>query len=153
MTKSFCLDHTTLQPGFYWQEEREGIQIYDWRIFAPSDLMYLGVEANHTLEHYLANFLNEKPEYHKIAIYPYGCLTGFGLALKTYLEPDQREKLLLDLIAYILENHEIPGNSIYACGNPRTLNYESLIPLLIAIKLQLDLKQYSWVYLDQPEKK
>ncbi|MDR2822232.1 MAG: S-ribosylhomocysteine lyase [Acholeplasmatales bacterium] len=147
MTKSFSIDHTTLERGFYFQEEKENVFIYDFRIYAPKEKKYLTPLENHTLEHYLANYLNERKEYKKVAIFPYGCLTGFGLVLGVRLLEDEVVEMLKSFLEYGFNNSLIPGNSIYECGNPATLNYSSLIDILKVIEKDLLNNNYSFTYL------
>jgi S-ribosylhomocysteine lyase LuxS involved in autoinducer biosynthesis len=148
MTKSFCIDHTKLNPGFYYQETKQGIFIYDWRIFSPREKKYLNEKANHTIEHYLASYLNEIEEYKKVAIFPYGCLTGFGLALGTLLTPIQSKTLLLNFINYVNNTTFIPGNSELECGNHTTLDRNEALKVLKVVESEILTDKYNYIYTD-----
>ncbi|MDR2867236.1 MAG: S-ribosylhomocysteine lyase [Acholeplasmatales bacterium] len=152
MTKSFEINHLVLQRGIYLNDIRKindetNVYIYDWRIYAPSELKYLNQSANHTIEHLLADYFNNSKEVTKIAIFPYGCLTGFGIALAQNISPQKLEKIILDFIQSVFaQDNFVPGNSLSACGNPRTLNYLEAIQVLKEVHNDIINGKYHYVY-------
>jgi S-ribosylhomocysteine lyase LuxS involved in autoinducer biosynthesis len=123
------------------------IYIYDWRIFAPTELKYLNERQNHTIEHLLADYLNNSKDVTKIAIFPYGCLTGFGIALADNIPPQQLEKILVKFINEVFEKENyVPGDALSQCGNPRTLNYSEAIIVLKEVLEDIKNNLYSYNY-------
>jgi S-ribosylhomocysteine lyase len=152
MTKSFEINHLILNRGLYLSDirrinENTNVYIYDWRIYAPRELKYLSESANHTIEHLLANYMNNSKRVLKIAIFPYGCLTGFGIALGEKIEVEELENILKDFINSVINNKNyVPGNQLSQCGNPRTLNYNEALKVLDEVLDDINNHKYSYVY-------
>ncbi|HAW44784.1 MAG TPA: S-ribosylhomocysteine lyase, partial [Sutterella sp.] len=82
---SFAVDHTKIVPGiFVSREDRLGeffVTTYDVRLTRPNREPAIDVAAMHSLEHIIATYLRNDPDWKDEVIYwgPMGCLTGFYL--------------------------------------------------------------------------
>ena len=80
--KSFEIDHTILDPGFYISRVDGDITTFDLRTRTPNAGEYMDNITMHTVEHMLATLLRGG-EIGENVIYfgPMGCQTGFYLLL------------------------------------------------------------------------
>ena len=82
---SFSVDHTRIVPGiFISRQDTVGggiVTTYDVRLKRPNREPVIDVAAMHSLEHLIATFLRNDPDWKDEVIYwgPMGCLTGFYL--------------------------------------------------------------------------
>ena len=77
---SFCVDHTTLEPGMYLSRRDGDIMTWDIRMKKPNQGDYLSPACAHTIEHLFATRArNSRYGAHVIYVGPMGCLTGFYL--------------------------------------------------------------------------
>ena len=101
MIQSFSVDHTAIVPGiFLSREDIVGDSIvttYDIRLKRPNREPVIDVAAMHSLEHIIATFLRNDPDWKDEVIYwgPMGCLTGFYLILKGSRSTREIYELLL----------------------------------------------------------
>ena len=85
---SFSVDHTAIVPGIFISRVDtvgEGmVTTYDVRVTRPNAEPAVDVAAMHSLEHLIATFLRNDPDWKDELIYwgPMGCLTGFYIILK-----------------------------------------------------------------------
>lgn len=121
---SFAVDHTNLQPGIYISRVDsvggEPVTTYDIRMTAPNAEPCLGMAAIHTIEHLVATYLRNNPEWKDSIIYwgPMGCLTGNYLIMKGKYEPEAIRQLMLDAFQYVIDyDDEVPGTTPATCGN------------------------------------
>ena len=121
---SFQVDHTTIIPGIY--ESRvdtlndDFITTFDIRMKRPNIEPAIHPGAMHTIEHVVATFLRNNPEWKDRVIYwgPMGCLTGFYLILKGRPAPQELLPLLIRAFEYCAAfEGEVPGASPVNCGN------------------------------------
>lgn len=118
---SFCVDHTTLQPGMYLsrQDGPHGeILTWDIRMKRPNQGSYLSPAAAHTMEHLFATCArNSQWKTGVIYVGPMGCLTGFYLVTMG-LSPAESLALVRECFAFMAEyDGPIPGVSQVECGN------------------------------------
>ena len=130
---SFRIDHTQLLPGIYIsrqdtifensQFENSKITTYDIRMKRPNVEPVVEPAAMHTIEHIIATYLRNDPEWKDKVVYwgPMGCLTGSYLIVKGAPDP---EKDLLPLIVRAFKylasfEGEVPGTKPENCGNYR----------------------------------
>jgi S-ribosylhomocysteine lyase len=152
MTKSFTIDHLKLKRGIYLNDiintGLEDILTFDWRIYAPTELTYLTYEEIHTIEHLLASYMNENKKCNKIAIYPYGCQTGFGITVYGNITVNDIKEFILDLSNKVLSGAItlIPGDSVLECGNPRTLKMSAARNVFSFVKDDIINDKYSYKY-------
>ena len=99
---SFSVDHTKIVPGIFTSRVDilgdQKVTTYDVRVTRPNVEPAVDVMAMHSLEHIVATYLRNDPDWKDQVIYwgPMGCLTGFYLILKGNREPREIHDLLLD---------------------------------------------------------
>ncbi len=123
LIQSFSVDHTRIVPGIFTsrvdQVGDETVTTYDIRMKRPNREPVIDVAAMHSLEHIVATFLRNDPDWKDQVIYwgPMGCLTGFYLILKG----DRPSRALLDLMLaafrFAANAAEVPGATAVNCGH------------------------------------
>ena len=127
---SFSIDHTKIIPGiFISRQDSVGeniITTYDVRVTRPNREPAVDVAAMHSLEHIIATFLRNDPDWKDQVIYwgPMGCLTGFYLILKGNRHPKEIYDLLLRAFRSVKDTEEVPGATAVNCGNYNMHNLE-----------------------------
>ena len=127
---SFSVDHTKIIPGIFISRQDEiggGIATtYDVRVTRPNVEPAVEVAAMHSLEHIIATFLRNDPEWKDVIIYwgPMGCLTGFYLIMKGGRAPKEIHDLLLRAFKSVQDAEIVPGAQAVNCGNYRLHNLE-----------------------------
>ena len=120
---SFSIDHTKIIPGIFISRvdnlDDKMITTYDVRVTKPNSEPAIDVAAMHTLEHIIATFLRNDPDWKDEVIYwgPMGCLTGFYLILKGNRAPREIHDLLLKAFRSVDEAKTVPGAEEKNCGN------------------------------------
>ena len=120
---SFSVDHTRIVPGIFTSRtDIVGDQLvttYDVRVTKPNTEPAVDVAAMHSLEHLIATYLRNDPEWKDQVIYwgPMGCLTGFYLILKGNREPGEVYDLILRAFRSVEKAEDVPGASAVNCGN------------------------------------
>ncbi len=120
---SFSVDHTKIIPGIFVSRVDvvggEKITTYDIRVTRPNVEPAVEVAAMHSLEHIIATFLRNNPEWKDEIIYwgPMGCLTGFYLIMKGNRAPKEIHGLLLAAFESVEGTEEVPGALPVNCGN------------------------------------
>ena len=120
---SFSVDHRAIVPGiFISREDQIGDSIvttYDIRLTRPNVEPAVDVGAMHSLEHIIATFLRNDPDWKDEIIYwgPMGCLTGFYLILKGNRSPREIYRLILRAFQSVEDVESVPGATPKNCGN------------------------------------
>ena len=120
---SFSVDHTAIIPGiFVSRVDQLGdglITTYDIRVTRPNREPAIDVSAMHSLEHIIATYLRNDPDWKDEVIYwgPMGCLTGFYLILKGNRKPQEIHSLLLNAFRSVEKADIVPGAQEKNCGN------------------------------------
>ena len=120
---SFSVDHTKIIPGIFIsrQDEVNGgvITTYDVRVTRPNIEPAVDVAAMHSLEHIIATYLRNEPDWKDDIIYwgPMGCLTGFYLILKGNRAPKEIHSLLVAAFKSVADSETVPGTTAENCGN------------------------------------
>ncbi len=120
---SFSVDHTRIIPGIFTSRVdilgEEKVTTYDIRVTKPNTEPAVDVAAMHSLEHVIATFLRNDPDWKDQVIYwgPMGCLTGFYLILKGNREPKDIYELILNAFRSVEDTEEVPGAQAVNCGN------------------------------------
>lgn len=121
---SFAVDHTDLKPGIYISRQDniagETITTYDIRMTSPNHEPAIAPAAIHTIEHIVATYLRNNPEWKDKIIYwgPMGCLTGNYLILKGNYSCQLIRELMLQAFQYVVDyDSEVPGTTPATCGN------------------------------------
>lgn len=121
---SFSVDHTRIVPGIY--ESRvdtlgdELVTTYDVRLKKPNAEPAIAPAAMHTMEHVIATYLRNHPEWKDKLIYwgPMGCLTGFYIIIKGRPASSELYPVLLDAFRYLRDYEgDVPGAAPANCGN------------------------------------
>ena len=123
LIQSFSVDHTRIIPGIFTSRvDRLGddsVTTYDIRLKKPNREPVIDVAAMHSLEHLIATFLRNDPDWKDEVVYwgPMGCLTGFYLILKGSRKPQDLYELLLCAFRSVDDAQEIPGATAVNCGH------------------------------------
>ena len=128
LIQSFSVDHTRIVPGIFTSRvDRLGagaVTTYDIRLKRPNREPAIDVAAMHSLEHIIATYLRNDPDWKDEVIYwgPMGCLTGFYLILKGERAPQELYNLLLQAFKAVETVTEVPGDTSVNCGHWRMHN-------------------------------
>ena len=121
---SFQVDHTKIRPGIYVSRidilGAEKATTFDVRMKHPNTEPAIHPNALHTIEHFIATFLRNDPEWKERIIYwgPMGCLTGNYLIVKGTPTPQEIAPLLIRAFeALSVYDGEVPGATAVNCGN------------------------------------
>ncbi len=120
---SFSVDHNAIIPGIFTSRvDQVGdslITTYDIRLTRPNREPAVDVAAMHSLEHIIATYLRNDPEWKNEVIYwgPMGCLTGFYLILKGNRPPREIFDLVLRAFRSVKDTQSVPGTTPKNCGN------------------------------------
>ena len=123
MIPSFSVDHNFIVPGIFTSRvDRVGgglVTTYDIRLTHPNREPAVDVAAMHTLEHIIATFLRNDPDWKDDVIYwgPMGCLTGFYLLLKGGRTPREIYPLILRAFQAVDQARDVPGAAPQNCGH------------------------------------
>ena len=123
LIKSFSVDHTAIIPGIYTSRVNTvangTVTTYDVRLTLPNREPAVDVAAMHSLEHIVATFLRNDPDWKDEIIYwgPMGCLTGFYLILKGSRAPREIFDLVLSAFRSVESAHVVPGAEAKNCGH------------------------------------
>jgi S-ribosylhomocysteine lyase len=130
LIQSFSVDHMRIVPGIFTSRvDRLGdysVTTYDIRLKKPNREPVVDVAAMHSLEHIIATFLRNDPDWKDDVIYwgPMGCLTGFYLILKGSRTPRELYGLVLRAFRSVDSVQEVPGTAPENCGYCRMHNLE-----------------------------
>lgn len=130
LIQSFSVDHTRIVPGIFTSRVDclgdYSVTTYDIRLKKPNKEPVIDVAAMHSLEHIIATFLRNDPDWKDEVIYwgPMGCLTGFYLILKGSRAPREIYELILNAFKSVNKSDEVPGAAPVNCGNYLMHNLE-----------------------------
>ena len=121
---SFSVDHTRIIPGIF--ESRvdtigsEVLTTFDVRMKTPNAEPAIAPAAMHTIEHVVATYLRNHPEWKDKLIYwgPMGCLTGFYMIVKGRPAASEMYPIILASFEH-MSGYEgpVPGATPKNCGN------------------------------------
>ena len=120
---SFSVDHTAIVPGLFTSRKDEVgnavVTTYDIRVTRPNREPAVDVAAMHSLEHIIATFLRNDPDWKDEIIYwgPMGCLTGFYLILKGDRPSREIYELILRAFRSVENTQSVPGTTPENCGH------------------------------------
>ena len=123
LIQSFSVDHTRVVPGIFTSRVDHlgeyAVTTYDIRLKRPNKEPVIDVGAMHSLEHIIATFLRNDPDWKDDVIYwgPMGCLTGFYLILKGSRTPREVYPLMLKAFRSVNDAQEVPGTAPENCGH------------------------------------
>ena len=123
LIQSFSVDHNRIVPGIFTSRvDTVGngtVTTYDIRLKRPNKEPVIGVAAMHSLEHIVATFLRNDPDWKDEIVYwgPMGCLTGFYLIMKGSRAPEEIYDLILRAFHSVSASREVPGAAPENCGH------------------------------------
>ncbi len=123
LIQSFSVDHTLIVPGIFLSREDNVnggmVTTYDIRLKRPNREPVIDTAAMHSLEHLIATFLRNEPDWKDEVIYwgPMGCLTGFYLILKGNRSPREIYDLVLRAFKSVKDAEDVPGTAPENCGH------------------------------------
>ena len=121
--KSFEVDHTKLERGFYISRIDGDVITYDMRFCKPNTGVLLDNETMHTAEHMIATYMRNSEIADSVVYFgPMGCQTGFYFLVKDLAPVEVFEltkQLLADILAY---EGPVFGASAIECGNYANLD-------------------------------
>ena len=121
---SFSIDHTRIVPGIF--ESRvdiigeEKVTTFDIRVKTPNKEPAVAPAAMHTMEHVVATYLRNHPEWKDRLVYwgPMGCLTGFYMIVKGQPAASELYPIILESFRHMsVYDGEVPGATPENCGN------------------------------------
>ena len=130
LIQSFSVDHMRIVPGIFTSRVDhlggESVTTYDIRLKKPNREPVLDVAAMHSLEHIIATYLRNDPDWKDEIIYwgPMGCLTGFYLILKGSRSSREIYDLVLGAFRAVADTAEVPGATAVNCGYYRMHNLD-----------------------------
>ena len=130
LIQSFSVDHMQIVPGIFTSRvDYLGdytVTTYDIRLKRPNREPVIDVAAMHSLEHIIATYLRNDPDWKDEVVYwgPMGCLTGFYLILKGNRAPQELFLLLRDAFRAVEDATEVPGAAPVNCGHYLMHNLE-----------------------------
>lgn len=127
---SFTIDHLTLLPGVYVSRKDitpsgDVITTFDVRMTAPNRQPALSISALHAMEHLVATFLRNHPQWGGKIVYwgPMGCCTGNYLLLNGDYASEDIVPLLREAFSFVADfEGDVPGASPKDCGNYLLMN-------------------------------
>ena len=128
--QSFSVDHTRIVPGIFLSRVDtlgdHSVTTYDIRLKRPNREPVIDVAAMHSLEHIIATYLRNDPDWKDEVVYwgPMGCLTGFYLILKGKRNPKELYELILRSFKSVGDAQEVPGAAPVNCGHYLMHNLE-----------------------------
>ena len=124
--KSFEIDHTILDPGFYISRVDGDITTFDLRTRKPNTDSLITPSCMHTLEHMFATFIRNSPIAADVVYFgPMGCQTGFYLLTRNRDPKEVFEQTKIVLEKILAYEGPVFGGSEVECGNYRTLNLQT----------------------------
>jgi predicted aldo/keto reductase-like oxidoreductase len=95
------------------------VTTYDVRVTRPNKEPSVDVAAMHSLEHLIATYLRNDPDWKDEVVYwgPMGCLTGFYLILKGNRPPQAICDLILRAFRSVEDAQSVPGATAKNCGS------------------------------------
>ena len=121
---SFQVDHTKLVPGIYVSRvDTVGdsfVTTFDIRMKKPNLEPVIHPNAMHSIEHVVATFLRNDPEWKEQIVYwgPMGCLTGCYLIVKGQPKGEDLLPLMIKSFEYLRDYDDVVlGAQPVNCGN------------------------------------
>ena len=130
LIQSFSVDHRKIVPGIFVSRVDDvggsKVTTYDIRLRRPNTEPVIDAAAMHSLEHLIATYMRNDPEWKDEVIYwgPMGCMTGFYLILKGNRPSREIYSLILKAFKAVNDAKEVPGTAPENCGYYRMHNLE-----------------------------
>lgn len=122
---SFTIDHTRLEPGIYVSRcditpAGDVITTFDIRMTRPNREPAIDPKALHAMEHLVATYLRNSPEWKERIVYwgPMGCCTGNYLLISGKYDSRDILPLIKEAMQFVADfDGDIPGATPRDCGN------------------------------------
>ncbi len=129
---SFTIDHNRLQRGIFVSRKDvtpsgDTITTFDIRMTLPNREPALTPESLHAMEHLVATFLRNHPDWGPRVVYwgPMGCCTGNYLLMQGDMESKDIAALMREAMQFVADYEgDIPGATPRDCGNYTFMNPE-----------------------------
>ena len=129
---SFTIDHNRLQRGVFVSRRDitpggDTLTTFDIRMTLPNREKALRPEAVHAMEHLVATFLRNHPEWKERVVYwgPMGCCTGNYLILQGDMTSEDVLPLMRETMAFVKDfEGDVPGATPRDCGNYSFMDLE-----------------------------
>lgn len=129
---SFTVNHLDLKRGVYVSRRDvtpsgDVLTTFDIRMTEPNRQPAISGESLHTIEHLVATYLRNEPNWKERVVYwgPMGCHTGNYLILQGELTSDDILPLMRDAFAFVESfNGDVPGATPRDCGNYSYMDLE-----------------------------
>ena len=129
---SFTIDHNRLQRGIFVSRKDvtpsgDTITTFDIRMTLPNREPALTPESLHAMEHLVATFLRNHPDWGPRVVYwgPMGCCTGNYLLMQGDMESKDIDALMREAMQFVADYEgDIPGATPRDCGNYTFMNPE-----------------------------
>lgn len=130
---SFTIDHCRLNRGIYVSRRDvtpsgDTITTFDIRMTLPNREEALSPRALHAMEHLVATYLRNRPDWRDRVVYwgSMGCCTGNYLLLQGDLSPRDVLPLVTDAMEFVAGfSGDIPGATPRDCGNYSFMDLEA----------------------------
>ena len=122
---SFTVNHLLLERGIFVSRKDvtpsgDVLTTFDVRMKRPNREPAASPESLHAMEHLVATFLRNHPQWKTRIVYwgPMGCLTGNYLIVSGDYSPREVLPLMAEAMAFVRDfDGEIPGATPRDCGN------------------------------------
>lgn len=122
---SFTIDHNRLERGVYVSRrdvtpKGDVLTTFDVRMTKPNREPAISPEALHAMEHLVATYLRNHPEWKDRIVYwgPMGCCTGNYLIVQGELTSTDVLPLVREAMEFVKDfEGEVPGATPKDCGN------------------------------------
>ena len=122
---SFTIDHNRLERGIYVSRRDvtpngDVLTTFDIRMTRPNREPAISPEALHAMEHLVATYLRNHPQWKDRIVYwgPMGCCTGNYLIVQGELTSTDLLPLVREAMEFVKDfEGEVPGATPKDCGN------------------------------------
>lgn len=122
---SFTIDHNRLERGIYVSRRDvtpngDVLTTFDVRMTRPNREPAISPEALHAMEHLVATYLRNHPQWKDRIVYwgPMGCCTGNYLIVQGELTSTDLLPLVREAMEFVKDfEGEVPGATPRDCGN------------------------------------
>lgn len=122
---SFTIDHNRLERGIYVSRRDvtpngDVLTTFDVRMTRPNREPAISPEALHAMEHLVATYLRNNPQWKDRIVYwgPMGCCTGNYLIVQGELTSTDLLPLVREAMEFVKDfEGEVPGATPKDCGN------------------------------------
>ncbi|MDE5774686.1 MAG: S-ribosylhomocysteine lyase [Muribaculaceae bacterium] len=156
---SFTIDHTRLEPGIYVSRRDvtpsgDVVTTFDIRMTRPNREPALDPKALHAMEHLVATYLRNDPEWSDRIVYwgPMGCCTGNYLLISGECSSEDVKELVRSAMKFVADfEGAVPGASARDCGNYTFMDLQGAKDAAVRYLNEFDGTDFSLEYPDASE--